>query len=436
VPRVSTIASVSRSPSSAAAARETRLAGLLYLAFGAIVLLFLLGTVHRRTDAEIQTFNDRFHRVVQVWIEHGYLKHGGLAFTEPGELNPRQTIWRSSSMAFLQGAHVLERLHYLLRGSYSYRLMLLHNQVMVLLTAAAIALLSMRLALRIGLRREHALILGLASLAVFQTFPHNLFYYWEILPTLAVVLVASSWLLLEESFVGQDSEPHWVGRCRAVLVFLLVWIEPVSAAFMIGAFVGACFLLAPESFRRVALVRNVLLPAAAGVLMLMLQVLWVRYRFPEVTLEGSSFLFRTGLDGSTQYVEGHWDLVTRRWPTPDWAINFWKWLFCAGVAATTAVYTFYLRGQSTLRSSVFVLSVAFGLYIPLAFAFLQSVAIHPYGYDIYLLLPFVIALFGVAPAILEQRSHNTGVFVYATVVLAWCFAFVQLRTYAIQFPLK
>ena len=63
-------------------------------------------------------------------------------------------------------------------------------------------------------------------------------------------------------------------------------------------------------------------------------------------------------------------------------------------------------------------------------------AIHPYGYDIYLLLPLVVALFGVAPATLEQRSHNTGVFVYATILLAWCFAFVQLRTYAMQFPLK
>jgi hypothetical protein len=179
VPRVSTIASVSRSASRATAARDTRLAGLLYLALGAIVLIFLFGTVHRRTDAEIQAFNDRFHRVVQVWIEHGYLKHGGLAFTEPGEANPTQTVWRSSSMAFLQAAHVLERVHYLLRGSYSYRLMLLHNQVVVLLTAVVIALLSMRLAQRIGLRREHAFILGLASLAVFQTFPQNLFYYWR-----------------------------------------------------------------------------------------------------------------------------------------------------------------------------------------------------------------------------------------------------------------
>jgi hypothetical protein len=294
----------------------------------------------------------------------------------------------------------------------------------------------MRLARRVGLRREHALALGGASLAVFQTFPHNLFYYWEILPTLAVVLVASSWLLLEESYVGLDSEPHWVGRCRVVLVFLLVWIEPVSAVFMIAAFAGACFLLAPDSFRRVALVRQVLLPTAAGVLLLMLQGLWVSYRFPNVTLEGSGLLFRTGLDGSTQYVQGHWDLVTRRWPTPDWPINFWKWLFCAGVAATLAAYGFYLRGQATLRSSIFVLSVAFGLYIPLAFAFLQSVAIHPYGYDIYLLLPLVIALFGVAPATLEQRSHNIGVFVYATILVAWCFTFVQLRTYAMQFPLK
>ena len=38
----------------------------------------------------------------------------------------------------------------------------------------------------------------------------------------------------------------------------------------------------------------------------------------------------------TEAVQGHWDLVTRKWPTPDWPINFWKWLFCAGAAATMA----------------------------------------------------------------------------------------------------
>jgi hypothetical protein len=418
------------------AARDMRLAAVLYLALGGIVLVFLFQTVHRRTDGEISAYNDRFHRVVQVWIEHGYLKHGGLAFTEPGEVNPTQKVWRSSSMAFLQAAHVLERLHYLVRGSYSHRLMLLHNQIVVLMTAVVIGLLAMRLALRTGARRERAFILGLASLVVFQTFPQNLYYYWEILPTLAVVLIASCWLLLEESYVGHDSEPRWVGLCRATLIFLLAWIEPVSASLMLAAFLVACLLLEPGSLRRIALVKNALLPAAAGVLVLVMQLLWVRYRFPEVVLEGSDLLFRTGLDGSTQYVRGHWDLVTRRWPVPDWPINFWRWLFCGGVAATVGTYALYLCGQSTLRSSVFVLSVALGLYVPLAFAFMQSVAIHPYGYDIYLLLGLVIALFGVVPAALEQRTHDTGVFVYVAILAAWCFAWVHLRTYAMQFPLK
>jgi hypothetical protein len=36
---------------------------------------------------------------------------------------------------------------------------------------------------------------------------------------LAVVLIAGCWLLLEESYVGHDSEPPWVGRCRATLIF-------------------------------------------------------------------------------------------------------------------------------------------------------------------------------------------------------------------------
>ena len=307
---------------------------------GTVLMVFLFGTVHRRSPDEIRAFGDRFHRVVQVWIEHGYLKHGGLYFAEPVDANPRQIVWRSSSMAFLQGAHLLERVHYLSRGRYSYRLMAVHNQAVVLLTSAILALLAMRLATRLGLEADRAFILGLGSLAVYQTFPQNLYYFWEILPTTVVSTIVASWLLLEESRFGQLRDDTRTVVLRSAAVFLLAWLEPVSAFFLLPTFALVLFLLAPAEWRRIPFGRSVVVPAVAALGLYALQILWVRFWYPGVNLVGSSFVFRTGLDGSTQYVLGHWDLLTRKWPVPDWPINLWKPLFLSGFAAYVLVLYF------------------------------------------------------------------------------------------------
>jgi hypothetical protein len=119
-----TSSTLERSPLSSlgwSSLRGSNVAFLAYLVTGTLVLLFLFATVHRRSTAQISVFSPRYHKVVQVWIEHGYFKHGGLAFTEPGDANPRQTVWRSSSMGFLLAAQLVERMSYLLRGRYTYR---------------------------------------------------------------------------------------------------------------------------------------------------------------------------------------------------------------------------------------------------------------------------------------------------------------------------
>jgi hypothetical protein len=406
-----------------------------FLASGAVLMTFLFFTVHQRSGSDILAFSTRFHRVVQVWIENGYFKHGGLAFTEAGDANPNQVVWRSSSMAFLQGAHLLERLYYLVRGLYSYRLMALHNQIVVLVTASLLALLGMRLSRQIGVSSGPAFVLGLACQAVYQTFPQNLYYFWELLPTTVIALVAAGWLLFEEdAFENPAENPRRVWM-RSFWIFLLVWIEPVSAMFIIATFLLTLYLMAPTTLPRVAVLRSIVRPAIAGIGLYAIQLVWVRYRFPHVTLEGSGFMFRTGLDGSTQYVRSHWDLLTRKWPVPDWPINFWKPLFLAGSTAVLSVLTFFYRSHLPLRSSIFVIAVSLGLYVPLAFSFFQAVAIHPYGYDIYLLFPLVLALFAVLPAALEATTGHRGVFVWMTIVAAWCFSWMHLRTYAMQFPL-
>ena len=89
-----------------------------YLVTGAVLMAFLSATIHQRSVAEIQNYPSfqRYHQIIQVWIEHGYFTHGGLAFKEPASANPTQMVWRSNSLAFLQVAHLLQRINYALTG--------------------------------------------------------------------------------------------------------------------------------------------------------------------------------------------------------------------------------------------------------------------------------------------------------------------------------
>ena len=405
----------------------------LYLVTGAAIIVFLFMTVHHRDPQETRK-NDRYRRALIVWIEHGYFHHGGLAFKESVDQNPSQELWQSSSMGFLQGAHLLERMNYRFRGGFSDRLLVLHNQAIVLLSAALLGLMGMRSALGLGIAPRSAFVLGLACQTVYQTFPHNVWYYWEIYPTAVVSLIGIGWLICEEAGFERTIDKRWFMAVRTVAVFLLMWVEPYGSFFFVGTYVAVLFIVSPAEFKRVKVIFTVLTPAAAAVLLYTVQLLFVTIRYPLVKFTGNGFFFRTGLDGSREYMNGQWDLTTRRWPIP-WLINRWPTLFLAGTAALVIVVVLYLTKVPRLRSSLFVLCTFSGLYVPFAFMFSQAAVIHPYGYDVYLVIPLIWALFALLPAALERLSSETGVLVYVSILTAFCFTWVQLRTYAMQFPL-
>ena len=63
------------------------------------------------------------------------------------------------------------------------------------------------------------------------------------------------------------------------------------------------------------------------------QIAWVRARHPQMDVQGSDFLFRTGLDGATTYYGTHLDIAygrdvaLRNYNAPARPYIFrWKWL--------------------------------------------------------------------------------------------------------------
>jgi hypothetical protein len=414
--------------------------------FGFLVFGFLFATVHHRDlSIELPKYAaeyfpiERYPTVIRVWIEHGYFKHGGLAFREPVDQDPTQEVWRSNPMGFMQAAHLLERMNYALRGKFSYTLLMLHNQAWVWFSSALLGMLALRLARRMEINPLYTLFFGIACAVIYQTFPINLWYYWEILPTTVLSLFAILFLLIEEVTFGRERVPRWITVLRGLCVFALVYTEPLGALFFLATYILAAVVLSPESLKRQSVLKTLILPASLALGFFALQVTWVRLNYPGIRLVGSTLMFRTGFDGSTQYYTSHLDLITSRYAlklnAPLAPLTQWGFLFVVGSLSVLALVGLYLTRLPQLRCAMLILAIALGLYVPFAFMFSQAAVIHPYDYDARLAIPLILASFAVLPACLERLTKNTGVIVLFVILAAFCYSMVQIRAYAIAFPL-
>ncbi len=412
--------------------RLTTLLGLVLA--GLAVEAALFATVQK--DRELRG-TDKI-QVIMVWIQHGYLKHGGLKFLEPVDSNPTQRVWRSSSMGYMQSAHLVERIYVAFRGRPSYTLLAVHNQAVVMLASALLGLLAFRIVVTIGAAPPHALLMALATACVYQTFPSNLNAILSIYPTIFVLLGFISFLILELRGIGDETPPGWCAGARAATVFAMFYCDPITVGLFMMFYCLVSVLLAPEVHRNYRFLVTIAVPAALAVGVFALQLLWVRWRYPGIQLYGSSFMFRTGFDGATDYYRTHADLILSRFtlafgPELLYLAQWWV-LMVGGLIALVWVTVSYLRSRRELRGAVYVMIVALTMYLPFAFLFSQAAIIHPWEFDQYLTVPLVLALFAVLPTMLGRGSTQPAIFTLVSVIGAFCYCMVQLRMYATVYP--
>ncbi len=414
------------------------------LAFGFVILAFLFVTVHNRRVAAYETERadewGRYRSLIVMWIEKGPLAYGDFRLAAPfekkwtdtwGPMDPsRDYLYQSYPMTFLRPAYLVELLHHLLRGRYSQTLMVIHNQALVWLSSALLGLLAFAVARDRGMAAPAAILLGFSCQAVYQTFPYNLRFYWEAYYTTTMSVMVAWYLLLLYRLLrnGPDTPRRLT---LALTTFLLFYVDYVGATFMMPSVVLVLALLDRPALKRLAPVSTVLLPGILFYGLFAAERHVVLQLHPELAAVGSTFLARTGLDGSAVYFTGHMDLL--RSPRRD-LLAMWGWLFVPGVLGFVALALMSLSRRQ-LRQEVILLSAALGLYLPKAFAFSQETAIHPYAYDVYLVIPVILGLLGFLPAWLEKRFEQPGLFVLAAVAAAFCYSFIQLRLYAVTFPI-
>ncbi|HEX6177405.1 MAG TPA: hypothetical protein VF057_03540 [Thermoanaerobaculia bacterium] len=415
---------------------------LLFSVIGAAVLLFAFATVNDHPLERLQSDAGatRSYNTIMWWHEHGYLASGGLMVfrvVPPGATQPVPAFYRSSSGGYMVSGYVIEKIALLATGEYSWKLLAVHNAAITLLTAALLALLVFRAARRLELESRLALAFGVAAQVVFLTFPISLAQYWELSPQMAALPFALLFLLFDDDAARTHATNRRSHVVQFIAAFLLVYMEPFYGSLFLAMYFALTWLRRKPYVARDLIFRTAL-PVVIAFVALYAQIAWVKIRHSDMPMHGSQFLFRTGLDGSTEYYRDHRDimfgrdLARRNFPVNREELFRWPVLFTAGCLAVAVVVVSAVRRER--HAIVTALVCQIGAYLLYAAIFSQAFVIHPYLYDSFIAMPLVMALFGFAPALAESRWRTNGLVAVAALVTAACCSFVQLRHYAMWYP--
>lgn len=411
----------------------------LFFAAGVVVLAIVWVTVLDRSSPALSTDGAANHSrwTILHWERHGYFASRGVLVRVPDA----SVVYRWSLGLHMLTGYLTEKVWMAMTGRYGWRLLALHNQVVSLAIACLFALLVYRIARRRGLSLLHAFMLGLGAEMVLFTFPDNLALFWDMTAqpfALAPLLV---FLLLEER---RREGAGGVGLkvLQAVAGFVLTATE-----FVYGVFFSAVWVLwIVLSGRGRAALRHagfvLVLPGMLAMLLLWTQGSAAR-RIAERSggrVQGSSLLYRSGLDGDAMLYGTHLDIAYGRdvvraaRPDSHQVLFRWKWRFVAGLTALVLSVLLDLRRAGAPGFATTVLLTMVAAWTSYAAVFSQSVALHPLLYDVLLAAPLFLAFCGVLPSELEARTGNRGVVVFAALVAALWISMVQVRIYAMAYP--
>jgi len=375
------------------------------------------------------------HNVITHWIDHGYFaSHGLLWPTADGK-----TLYRNGTGALMLTSFVAEKLWIGVTGRYGWRLKAIHNLLVAVLISALLALLAYRMARRFGAAPLAAFILAVSAQMVWLTFPDNLAIFWQLTAQTWCLAAALVFLLLEEAALD-GRRTRRITVLQALAIFAFVYFELVLAVMFMAAWLATLFLLRGDRPPVRRLLVTLLLPFVAAMSIYGLQLLGARSeRSKGVTVVGSGFLYRTGLDGDAMFYGNPLDIAfgrdlvrAQRAGNKEFLFR-WETLFFAGVAAVLILLAAYLRDRAP-RIAIIILMTLIGMYVLNAAVFSQLVALHPYLFDMLLMTPLVLALFAALPALVEVRTGGTGLIILIVLFAAAWTSLFQLRLYALAYP--
>jgi len=311
-----------------------------------------------------------------------------------------------------------------LEGLVDFSLPGIHNQLLPLLSATFLGYLSMRLARQLSVPIVNSFILGMGTQMVYLTFPNNLWFFWKTYPASWWIFYMAVFWTLAVNQNYEEQKDYTLSWLSISVLAGMYWVDWIATFILIMFY---CMV----SMRRPTVVsmKEYFLQLAKAPLVLGVGVLVVKY-----TLIYLGISLLTGISSEfflqAYCEEGVRGLVLRPFPPqlPSWSI-----LIVLGVISTIAVLIFVERKEKLFFHQVILIS---GVAAFLFSKKLTHGAFHEYGvYDTFLAFPLILALLTLVPAWLENFNGHSGIFILVATLLAFCSSFIQLRNYAVLYPI-
>jgi hypothetical protein len=419
---------------------------LLIIMMFSIIFLILLALIiypNSLTEKRISgSYIKLYTSYSSFWINDGFWKYCGF-FYNPADLTRTwQTepyIYGTAPGWFLYFPYIAQHLNYFFTGSIEPKFIAYHGVLSSFVAGITLSYLGYKIVdILVPKYYFIKMVLSIISLMVFVTFPHNLFLIYSPSPQINFITLSSLFFIKFINLFNRDLIINKLDVVHLFLICLLMnFTEPVASIFFQICLLIVLFF----SFKyKKSIAILVIIFIASGLTFLLIkevQTLIAEFNNPNIKFLSTGTLARSGLDGTSSLYSSHWDLLFNRRLSgmhttstlPKWYMD-WPVIFIMSIMSLLAIVYFEVRKLTVIS---FILFTGYSSYFLYAFIFSNAVIVHADLYDVILFAPVVLTVFSVLPAYIYKFTSSILV-LPIWIIGGICYAFVQLRLYAIAYP--
>jgi len=412
--------------------------GILLLAVCLFQSFFIIGPDRLRTRPVEKTF----YATVETWVKYGYLNQFGLwgadSFSKMKEEGQTPRTYRSAPPGYILPLYFFQKLSMAFRGRTTNRIYVLYIEAFPFLTAFLIIGLFLN-----EFKKQITTRVLVVLSCIFGTnyVSHYTNTYAFSHPGDFDIVYLGVLTIFVAIFFSFDRSQKPVPKSFLFLgSFIMAYISPFDCLLALSSFLILTIGIrgANKTFRWdwVGVIFGGIL-LATGIFTI--QIFLAKMQYPNLEIAGSSLKARTGFDGSTVFYRDFYSII---WPThyATMRVNsVWKeeFLYCL------FAFLFLLpRLGETIKNGKLNLIYCSGILIlvyvfQVAF-FCESVVIHPYFYELYIMTPFYILGFLILPVQLCLQFSKWKGTEPTVLILLMIFGILMLgdnfRKLAISFP--
>jgi hypothetical protein len=365
---------------------------LVFLAVLIAVQAFSASTVSRKVFSQ----PDRWLLTFEQWYTQGFFRSGGVLFQPPGifagipgwgaSTDSGNSAYGSVGPGLVMLVYPAQYVVRSLTGHFSTTLEHVQSQIFILIGSFCVGMLGFNILKRQRFSDLEAGLVAISAAVVFQNLRHNLHLVSEFIPEAAAAsLFAAIFYATERiDYSTNDRARRRLKVIRGVLSFLVSYGGSIAFSGTLVIAWGLAILVGLDrwtSWRD--WIAGFLVPVAAGFALFQGQML-IAHLVLGYPVVGTDVLYRMGLDGNQIAGVGAHHHVFR------FLRDYWGWkgLFTYSLLAFAAFCALHRREQFFESASweLNIVAIGIGTYVISLSVFSQYVIIHPYLFDLFILV--------------------------------------------------